>query len=163
MEHDEARTPKRPKKEFPKSDPPPRHNDLPPNRSSFSLPILPPNRNWFSPKKSLVRRTSPNRATSPTREISRISDQEEATYKHYTPLNVPRDVVYLAIRDKGLLKKPVDTEEPGKSKPSGAKPIEIDEDDLHPVEEKRVEEDSGQRGQLTKELETVLVGEGDPK
>ncbi|KAK0576591.1 hypothetical protein LWI29_020225 [Acer saccharum] len=56
MEHDEARTPKRPKKEFPKSDPPPRHNHLPPNCSSFSLPILPPNRNWFPPKKSLASR-----------------------------------------------------------------------------------------------------------
>ncbi|KAK0584389.1 hypothetical protein LWI29_012436 [Acer saccharum] len=40
--------------------------------------------------------------------------------------------------------------------------MEIDEDDLYLVEEKREEEDNGERGQPAEELETVLVGEGDP-
>ena len=40
------------------------------------------------------------------KEVSRIAREEEG-YNHYTPLNASRETIYLAIRDKGLLRKPV--------------------------------------------------------
>ena len=43
--------------------------------------------------------------------MARITGDEEE-YNHYTPLNASRETIYLAIRDKGLFRKPVPIKAP---------------------------------------------------
>ena len=98
VEHDEARMSKRSKKESPKPAPVRRVQNPPLNRSTYRPP--PPQYRERYP----TRRTPP-RATPPQREVTRISIEED-WYNHYTPLNASQETVYLAIQDKGLLRKP---------------------------------------------------------
>ncbi|KAK0580101.1 hypothetical protein LWI29_036380 [Acer saccharum] len=98
VEHDEARIAKRPKKESPKSVPMKKFQNNPPNRSTYRLPF--PQHQERYP----ARRTPPQ-ASPPLREVARVSSEEDR-YNHYTPLNASRETIYLAIRDKGLLRKP---------------------------------------------------------
>jgi hypothetical protein len=57
-----------------------------------------------------LKRISPPRkirwTPSLVKEVARVSQSEENEYTNYTPLNAPRETIYLVIRDKGLLKKP---------------------------------------------------------
>ena len=88
VEHDEARTSKRSKKESPKPALVRRVQNPPPNRSTYKPP--PPQYRERYP----TRRTPP-RATPPLREVIRISTEED-WYNHYTPLNASRETIYLA-------------------------------------------------------------------
>ena len=45
------------------------------------------------------------------KEVARITVDDEE-YSRYTPLNASRETIYLAIRDKGLLRKPVPIKAP---------------------------------------------------
>ena len=41
----------------------------------------------------------------PLKEVARVASKEDG-YNHYTPLNASRETIYLAIWNKGLLRKP---------------------------------------------------------
>ena len=43
--------------------------------------------------------------------MARITEDDEE-YSRYTPLNASRETIYLAIRDKGLLRKPIPIKAP---------------------------------------------------
>ncbi|KAK0587099.1 hypothetical protein LWI29_017289 [Acer saccharum] len=79
VEHDEARKPKRPKKESPKPALAKKFQNHPPNRSTYRPP--PPQHR----ERYLVRRTPPT-TTPPLREVARVASEED-WYNHYTPLN----------------------------------------------------------------------------
>ncbi|KAK0586441.1 hypothetical protein LWI29_006949 [Acer saccharum] len=108
IEHVESRSSKRQKgdtnNQRKEKEPVPKFRNNPPNQSTYRLPPLPPSR----PRP--FRRISPprkiQRTPSPVREVARITQLEEEEYTNYTPLNAPRETIYLAIQDKGLLKKP---------------------------------------------------------
>lgn len=98
VKHDEARSSKWPKKESPKSTPAKRFQNPHPNRSTYRPP----------PPQHLERypaRRTPPRVTPPLREVARLSTEED-WYNHYTLLNYSRETIYLAVRDKGFLRKP---------------------------------------------------------
>ena len=99
VEHDEARTIHRPRKEAPKPSPARRFQNPPPNRSTYRPPPIPPYQECYP-----ARRTPP-RAVSQLKEVAHIVGDDNA-YNHYTPLNASQEAFYLAIRDKGLLRKP---------------------------------------------------------
>ena len=99
IEHDEARLVPRPKKKAPKPAPARKFQNQPPNRSTYRTPPIPSYQERYP-----VRRSPPREL--PLKEVSRIAREEEG-YNHYTPLNASRETIYLAIRDKGLLRKPV--------------------------------------------------------
>ena len=98
VEHDEARMVHRPRKEAPKLPPARRFQNPPPNRSTYRPPPIPPYQ-----KRYPARRT-PLRVAPQLKEVARIVGDDDA-YNHYTPLNASQEAIYLAIRDKGLLRK----------------------------------------------------------
>ena len=59
-------------------------------------------------------------------------DEEE--YNRYTPLNASRETIYLAIRDKGLLRKPVPMKAPADRR-NGFKYCDFHEDVGHNTSE----------------------------
>ena len=105
MDHDESRSVHRSKKEAPKPPSARRFHNPPPNRSTYrSVPIP------RDPEHYPARRTPP-RATPQLEEVVRITGDEEE-YNGYTPINASRETIYLAIRDKGLLRKPIPIKAP---------------------------------------------------
>ena len=107
IEHDESHSSKQHKwdnNQRKEKEPIPKNRNNPPNRSTYRLPPLLPS------KARPFRRISPPRkirqTPSPVREVARIAHSKEEEYTNYTPLNALRETIYLAIRDKGLLKKP---------------------------------------------------------
>ncbi|KAI9191692.1 hypothetical protein LWI28_012027 [Acer negundo] len=57
----------------------------------------------YPTRRSPLRRSPPRAA--PLKEVAQVA-REEDIYNHYTPLNASRETIYLAIKDKDLLKKP---------------------------------------------------------
>ncbi|KAK0608169.1 hypothetical protein LWI29_026659 [Acer saccharum] len=100
VEHDEARSTKRPKKGSPKPVAVKKFQNHPPNPSTYRPPPSSQHRDRYP-----VRRTPP-RTTPPLREVAWVASEED-WYNHYTSLNASQETIYLAIRDNGLLKKPV--------------------------------------------------------
>ena len=98
VEQDEARSAKRPKKKDTKPALAKKLQNQPPNRSTYQPPPFP--QHW---ERYPTRRT-PSGTTPPPREVARITSEED-WYNHDTPLNVSQETIYLAIHDKGLLKK----------------------------------------------------------
>ncbi|KAI9182767.1 hypothetical protein LWI28_028702 [Acer negundo] len=98
IEYDEAQSAECPKKEVPKPISTKKVQNLPPNRSAYRPPNFSQHRDRY-----LTRRSSPR--TPPLREVARITGEEDG-YNHYTPLKASRETIYLAIRYKGLLRKP---------------------------------------------------------
>ena len=81
------------------------------NRSTYHLPPTTDHLHSLpSSRVQLLRRISLPRkirwTPSPVKEVARVRQSKEEEYTNYTPLNAPRETIYLAIRDKGLLKKP---------------------------------------------------------
>ena len=99
VEHDEARIVHRPKKEAPKPPPAKRFQNPPPNRSTYRPPPIPAYQERYPSRRT------PPRAVPQLKEVARIVRDNDA-YNHYTPLNASQEAIYLAIRDKGLLRKP---------------------------------------------------------
>ncbi|KAK4849338.1 hypothetical protein QYF36_023709 [Acer negundo] len=57
----------------------------------------------YPTRRSPLRRSPPRAA--PLKEVAWVARNEDV-YNHYTPLNALRETIYLAIRVKGLLRKP---------------------------------------------------------
>ncbi|KAI9195589.1 hypothetical protein LWI28_016375 [Acer negundo] len=99
VEHDKARSTLHHKKEAQKPALDKRIQNQPSNRSTYRPPLISTYRKRYPAKRT------PPRATPPLREVARVDGKEEG-YSHYTTLNAPRETIYLAICNKGLLRKP---------------------------------------------------------